>query len=128
MSFTDQILRLIGVINRPLTLQSDGLRKDYNINVLQISGKIELEYFTLISATAKSFTGGLQIFVKASSMLGWKRTVSGDLLSYSSIPTSVGTSMNLGVSPALTTLSEQAMHSIQSEKNNIFQQNLIEFK
>ena len=33
---------------------------------------------------------------------------------YSSMEQSVGTSMSLGVSPARTTLSEQAMHSTQS--------------
>ena len=87
-----------------LTLHSEG-------HILQV-------ILTCILETLKSLTGGLNTDTQESmgsgydgkmfslAVLGW----------YWSISHKVSTSLNFGVSPALTTLSLQAMHSIQSGK------------
>lgn len=69
---------------------------------------------TLILATEKSGTGGQNLSVYMSSWMPWKRfSFEGSQL-YVSIMHSVSTSLYFGVRPARTTLSEHAMHSIQS--------------
>ena len=76
------------------------------------------KYSTCILVTQKSSTGGLYTATQGSlgSVVNGNRFCSASLQSYDSISHNTGTSMNLGVSPALTTLSEHAIHSMQSTK------------
>lgn len=76
---------------------------------------------TVILATANSGTGGRKISVNTSSRNGWIFLAEADSHSNDNICIKVGTSFGFGVSPARITLSEHAIHSMQSEnwKSNI---------
>jgi hypothetical protein len=69
---------------------------------------------TLILATEKSGTGGRNVSVHSSSWTPWKRFACEGSQRYVSILHRVSTSLYFGVSPARMTLSEHAMHSMQS--------------
>jgi hypothetical protein len=70
---------------------------------------------TIILATEKSGIGGLNLSVCSSSWMPWKRFALAGSQLYVSILHRVSTSLCFGVRPARTTLSEHAMHSMQSE-------------
>ena len=69
---------------------------------------------TVILATAKSGTQGRNTSVHSSSREGWNLFAEIGSQVYLNISINVGTSFNLGVNPARTTLSEHAIHSTQS--------------
>lgn len=68
---------------------------------------------TVILATANSETGGRKTWVNVSSRDGWIFSI--DLHSNDNTWIKVSISFGFGVSPALITLSEHAIHSMQSE-------------